>query len=338
MTTTTLLFLTVAIVAWLTAAATAVRTVSRIWLRHWVEQQLSGSGAAQLYLDRPQRLLLASATGVALTVFFAGVGLAVNASGSLTMLAVEALIYAVMLLVFGQIIPRAVARRWAPTLIPILLPPLQLVEMVLGPGLRLVRRLAGDRHHEDEAEPESEEEALEELLREGALEGVGEAREIEIISGVVQFAERRVRDVMTPRSEIFALPDDLAPDELARRVAASGYSRVPLYRGSVDSVVGMVRSFDILKNGGTRMPPVRPVASARPGTACKDLLGSMLRERRHLAIVREDGGPALGLVTLENLLEELVGDIRDEHDEPAPVPSSGGAVGVARGITARSSS
>lgn len=323
MTTTTMLVLTVAVVAWLTAAATAVRTVSRIWLRHWVEQQLSGSGAAQLYLDRPQRLLLAAATGVALTVFFAGVGLAVNAHGSVMTLAVEGLIYAVILLVFGQILPRAIARRWAPSLIPILLPPLQLVEMILGPGLRLVRRLAGDRHHEDQAEPESEEEALEELLREGALEGVGEAREIEIISGVVQFAEKRVREVMTPRADIFAVPDDLTPAELARRVAASGYSRVPVYRGSIDSVVGIVRSFDILKNGGGAMPPLRPVAYARPAMACKELLSSMLRERRHLAIVREDGGPTSGIVTLENLLEELVGDIRDEHDEPAPTVSSG---------------
>jgi putative hemolysin len=319
MTTTTLLLLTVAIVAWLTAAATAVRTVSRIWLRHWVEQQLSGSGAAQLYLDRPHRLLLASATGVALTVFGAGVILTVSAQGSIAMLVAEGLAYSLMVLVFGQLIPRAVARRWATALIPVLLPPLQLVELLLRPVLRLVRHVTGERNHDEAEEEESEEEALEELLREGALEGVGEAREIAIISGVVQFAEKRVRDIMTPRADIFAVPEALAPLELALRVAASGYSRVPVYRDSLDNVQGMVRAFDVLKNGGTDIPPIRPVTMARPGMPCKELLSGMLRERRHIAIVREEGGPTLGLLTLEDLLEELVGDIRDEHDEPAPV-------------------
>jgi putative hemolysin len=319
MTTTTLLVLTVTIVAWLTAAATAVRTVSRIWLRHWVEQQLSGSGAAQLYLDRPQRLLLASATGVALTVFGAGVILASNAQGSLAVLVVEALAYALIVLVFGQLLPRAVARHWATKLIPVLLPPLQLVALVLSPVLRLVRRLTGDRSDDDPAGEESEEEALEELLREGALEGVGEAQEIAIISGVVQFGEKLVRDVMTPRADIFAVPDDLPAAEFARRVAASGYSRVPVYREGLDAVNGMVRAFDVLKNGGTELPTIRPVAFARPEMQCKELLSGMLRERRHLAIVRDGDGPTIGLLTLEDLLEELVGDIRDEHDEPGPV-------------------
>ena len=83
MTSTTLLLLTVGIVAWLTAAATAVRSVSRIWLRHWVEQQLSGSGAAALYLERPHGLLLTASTGVALTVFTSGVILANAAGGSI---------------------------------------------------------------------------------------------------------------------------------------------------------------------------------------------------------------------------------------------------------------
>jgi putative hemolysin len=162
----------------------------------------------------------------------------------------------------------------------------------------------------------SPDQALEELLREGALEGVGEAGEIAIISGVVQFAEKRVRDVMTPRSEIFAVPEGLAPAELARRVAQAGYSRVPVYRENLDQITGMVRVFDVLKNGGAEMPPLRPVAFTRAGTACKELLSGMLRERRHLAIVRDESGATIGLLTLENLLEELVGDIRDEHDEP----------------------
>ena len=317
MTTTTLLMLTVGIVAWLTAAATAVRSVSRIWLRHWVEQQLSGSGAAALYLERPHGLLLTASTGVALTVFVSGVILANAAHGSILMLVLEGLAFALVLLVVGQLVPRAVARRWAPQLIPVLLPPLQALTMVLSPALRVVRRLAGERNGAKAEPPPTDEETLEELLREGELEGVGEAGEIAIISGVVQFGEKRAGDVMVGRADIFALPHDMPASDMAARVAQAGYSRVPLYRESLDQVVGMIHSFDLLKNAGTEVPVLRPVAFTKPGTSCKELLSGMLRERRHLAIVRDEAGATIGLLTMEDLLEELVGDIRDEHDEPA---------------------
>ena len=323
MTTTTLLMLTVGVVAWLTAAATAVRSVSRIWLRHWVEQQLSGSGAAALYLERPHGLLLAASTGVALTVFSSGVILANAAQGSILTLVIEGLVYALVLLVVGQLVPRAVARRWAPQLIPVLLPPLQALEMVLSPALKLVRRLAGERNGAKAEPPPTDEEQLEELLREGELEGVGEAGEIAIISGVVQFGEKRVRDVMVGRADVFALPHDMPAAEMASHVAQSGYSRVPLYRESLDQIVGMVHGFDLLKNAGTEVPALRPVAFTRVGASCKELLSGMLRERRHMAIVRDDAGATTGLVTMEDLLEELVGDIRDEHDEPATSLSPG---------------
>jgi putative hemolysin len=326
MTTTTLLMLTVAIVAWLTAAATAVRSVSRIWLRHWVEQQLSGSAAAALYLERPHGLLLAASTGVALTVFISGVILANAADGSIPMLLLEGLAFALVLVVVGQLIPRAVGRRWSAQLIPVLLPPLQALEMVLNPSLRLVRRLVGERPGSVPAPPPTDEETLEELLREGELEGVGEAGEIAIISGVVQFGEKRVREVMVGLSDVFALPHDASASDMAAGVAQSGYSRVPLYRESIDNVIGMVHSFDLLKNAGTEVPPLRPVTFAKGTTSCKDLLSSMLRERRHLAIVRDDGATTVGLLTLEDLLEELVGDIRDEHDEHEE-PATGAAPG-----------
>ena len=317
MTTTTLLMITVGIVAWLTAAATAVRSVSRIWLRHWVEQQLSGSGAAALYLEKPHGLLLAASTGVALTVFVSGVILANSAQGSIWMLLLESLIFALVLLVAGQLAPRAIAKRWAPQLIPVLLPPLQALEMILSPALRFVRRLAGERQGAAMDPPPTDEETLEELLREGELEGVGEAGEIAIISGVVQFGEKRVTDVMVPRSEIFALPQNMPAGEMATRVSQSKYSRVPIYRDSIDNIIGMVHVFDMLKNSGTEVPSLRPVSLTRPVTSCKELLSSMLRERRQMAIVRDDAGGTVGLLTLEDLLEELVGDIRDEHDEPA---------------------
>ena len=104
----------------------------------------------------------------------------------------------------------------------------------------------------------------------------------------------------------------------ATQIAQSAYSRVPVYHETLDNIIGMVHAFDVIKARGELPKKLRPVAIASPGAPCNELLFRMLRERQHLAVVRDETGRTLGLVTLEDLLEELVGDIRDEHDEPAP--------------------
>src|SRR6185437_2968970 len=164
----------------------------------------------------------------------------------------------------------------------------------------------------------AERDPIQDLLREGQLEGVGEREEIAIISGVVEFSGKIVRDVMTPRSDIFALPDGVDPHAMARQIAQSRYSRVPIYHGTLDNITGMVHAFDVIKARGDSPERLRPMAFAAPDAPCNELLFRMLRERLHLAIVRDAAGRTNGLVTLEDLLEELVGDIRDEHDEPEP--------------------
>lgn len=311
-----LLIVTIVIVACLTAAATAVRSVSRIWLRHWVERRLSGARIAALYLERPQQLLLAATTGVAMTVFLAGTFIGTAVSGGAFAKGRAIVGYALALLLAGQLIPRAVARRWSSVFIPVLLPVLRVVEFLFWPILILVRRLTGETRREATEERATDAEALEELLREGELEGVGDHTEIAIIEGVVQFGEKTLADVMTPRADVFAIAEGTAPAEVARMVAQSGYSRVPIYRDSLDHVVGMLHAFDLLEMGGDALPRLRPVAFATTGMPCNDFLTRMIRGRSHLAIVRDDAGRTAGIVTLEDLLEELVGDIRDEHDEP----------------------
>lgn len=320
MTFSSTLLIILGLVAALVAVATAVRSVSRIWLRHWVERKLSGAPAAALYLERPQRLILAATTGVALLVFSAGLVIGTTEQSDATA-ARTGIAYAIGLLLFGQLVPRAVARRWPHVIIPPLLPLLRVVEFLLTPILALARRLTGELTRDARDVVKSDVESLEELLREGEMEGVGEHTEIAIIEGVVQFGERRVREVMTPRSEIFSVDRSLAPAQLAERVATSGYSRVPVIDGTVDRVVGMVHAFDVLQDGGERTPELRPVGIATASALCHELLFRMLRERRHLAIVTSESGTGetVGLVTLEDLLEELVGEIRDEHDEPGQV-------------------
>jgi putative hemolysin len=319
MSTLAALSILILVVAWLTAAGTAVRSVSRIWLRHWVERGLRGASTAELYLERPQRLIVAAGTGVALAVFAAGELLGASSPPG-TAARIERLIgLALVILLLGQLVPRAIARRWATPLLPVLLPPLRLFDVFLAPVRLLVRAVVRLVRPERPAPAEaSPREGIEDLLREGELEGVGEGDEIAIITGVVQFGEKTLGSVVTPRAEVFALDESLPPPELARRIAQSAYSRVPIYRGTIDSIVGMVHVFDVLKAGAGTLPPIRPVAHAKASKPCNEQLFEMLRARRHLAVVQDDAGRTVGIVTLEDLLEELVGDIRDEHDEPLP--------------------
>src|SRR5690348_7627094 len=310
------------IVGLLTAGAMAVRSVSRIWLRHWTERRLRGFGAAVTYLERPHRLLIESSTGVALTLVLSGVMLALKHSEP--QLYVDVAVYVALVVLVGQVLARAVARQWPTAVVPAVVPALHAVEVLMAPIVAVGRRAAAPfERKRGHAPADAEREVLHDLLREGELEGVGEHEEIAIISGVVEFSEKRVRDVMTPRPEIFALEDTLDARTLALRIAQSNYSRVPIYHGSLDDVRGMVHAFDVLKAGAESVPALRPVATATADAPCNELLFRMLRERRHLAIVRDPNGATIGLVSLEDLLEELVGDIRDEHDEPETGRSQG---------------
>jgi putative hemolysin len=215
----------------------------------------------------------------------------------------------------GQLLRRAVGRRWGPELVPVLVPLLRVVDLFLTPFhvvADLVRRVMASGPAS--ATDDDARDGLEELLRDGAFDNIGVTEEMAIISGVVQFGDKVVQDVMSSRAKIFALPDGLPAAELALRVAQAGYSRVPIYRDTPDQIIGMVHVFDVFVRSGETLPPIRPVTVTTSTKSAKELLFELLRSRRQLAIVLDDA-TVVGLVTLEDLLEELVGDIRDEHDD-----------------------
>ena len=307
-------------VATLTAGTTSLRSVGRIWLRRWIDQRLAGAGGDEEALNRQQRLLEAGTAATAWLVALAGVALALSSDARPGRLAIEALVFVLALLLVGQLLPRAIARRRASRLLPALMPLLRAVSSLLWPFVRAAHALARPfaRQAGAETADESREDEIEDLLREGELEGIGEHTETEIIAGVVRFGEKPVAEVMTPRTAIFAVDETTHPRDMARLIAHAGYSRVPVYRGSIDEIVGMVHVFDVLKTRGEEAPELRPVMHAPSTKRCNELLFEMLRERQHLGIVLDEYGGTAGLVALEDLLEELVGDIRDEHDEPAP--------------------
>ncbi len=310
--------LCVAVTAVCTAGAFALRAVSRIWLRHLLERQPAGAPLAERYLSRPQTLHAAAGGATALAAFTAGAVAGTTGGALASTLWVIGAFTATCAL--GVAVPRGLARRFPTRVVPFGLPVLRAADVVFAPVRVLAERTARGRARPsepgDRPEP-SPHSDLEDLLREGQLEGVGEETELAIISGVVQFGDKRAGDVMTPRAQLFALDVDTQPRELARAVAGSGYSRVPVYRGSIDDVVGLVLAFDVLRTAGEVAPTVHRVFMARPELACTELLARMLRAGLHLAVVHDGAGVTLGIVTLEDLLEELVGDIRDEHDEPA---------------------
>jgi putative hemolysin len=304
------------IVASMTAAATAVRSVSRIWLRHWAERQIAGDlDQAAPALRRTHEYLLAAGTGIASAVFALGALLAFREDR--TDLVRSLVIAAAMLLLVGQVVPRAIARHWATRLVPALAPFLGALNALFGPILgfaaRAVRPLVARQHALRRPAPTD---PLEDLLREAELEGMGDPEESEIISGVVEFGEKRIAEVMTPRARVTSVSNTMSASTVADTVAKSNYTRIPVFGGSDSEFAGIVHAFDVLDHPDAPLSTLRAAASAAPDEACGLVMRRMLREHRHMAIVRSSDGVVSGIVTLEDLMEELVGDIRDEHDEP----------------------
>jgi len=173
---------------------------------------------------------------------------------------------------------------------------------------------------------------VEQSRKTGGL-GAGDAR---LLEGVFEFSEKNAREVMTPRTEIVALPAEASLAEAADRVAAAGRSRYPVTGESLDDVVGIVHAKDILRGllSGSEAP-VQDIARHAffvPGTReVEDVLADMKRQKVHLAIVLDEFGGTAGLVTMEDLLEEIVGPIYDEYDRApglAPSTAVGGTSGV----------
>jgi len=295
-------------------ASVAALAASRLELTRWVARQLEGHDAAVTLLSRPGDVAAAGDALVAVGVAVAGVAApwALRTTELATTLALELVVGVPALAVVAYFVPRAVGRRWPEAVVRSVVPRLQAAGALVG---RIVRgRVATERAE------------LAALLRDTASAGLAREDELEIVTGVMTFADRLVREVMTPRTRITAAPEGATTAELARLVTSSGYTRLPLYRGSLDEIVGMVHAFDVIKAASGGTVRVRPVAHLPATRRCADALLDLRREGRHLAVVLDEFGGTAGLVTMENLLEALVGEIFDELDVPTPAVQGGGGV------------
>ncbi len=294
-------------------AGSALIATSRAELARFAATQLRGGGMPLARLAEVERLLIAASSTTSLGVLLLGaalVGLLAGA-GRLTSLLVLLLVGVPAVVVGGYLLPRLFATRRAERALRATLPMLRPWSAVLalllptdGPGAESRFRA---------------------ILRGGAAVDPDASGELELVGGVLTFAERPVREVMTPRTDIVAIAEDATKSEIGQAFAQSGYSRLPVYRGTLDEIIGMLHAFDLFRLEQGAPLPVRPVAMAPASRACGDLLIDMQRERRLMAVVLDEYGGTAGIVTLDDLLESIVGEIVDD-DEPGAATGTGPGV------------
>jgi putative hemolysin len=258
------------------------------------------------------------------------VGFAVFGEGAWTADAVleAALVLVLIIIVFNRFLPfvffsrtkGAWLARWAPllrVLIYLMLP----ITLVLG-FLQSVASLT--REHSD-SQPETQAEAVDALIEAGQEEGILDESNRDLIQSVVQFSEKTVRDAMKPRPEMVAVASDTTVEKFIELLRVRPFSRVPVFEGSLDHIVGVVYAQDVLQVpdaeahtrtvGSLMRRDVLFVPETKLGS---DLLREMQKKKARMAIVIDEYGGVAGLVTIEDLVEEIVGEISDEH-EPAQV-------------------
>lgn len=140
-------------------------------------------------------------------------------------------------------------------------------------------------------------------------------KDAELLRNAIRFKNTRLRQCMVPREQIVAVNETGGMEALRRAFIASAHSKIPVYRGSIDHIVGYVHQMVLFDEPGNMEDVVLPIAVAGTSTRARDLMRRLIRERRSMAVVLADNGKTAGIVTIEDLLEEIFGDIDDEHDE-----------------------
>ncbi|HET7677715.1 MAG TPA: hemolysin family protein, partial [Candidatus Limnocylindrales bacterium] len=327
------------------AAEIALVTVRRTRLEQLVEE---GSGAArrvQRLVSQPGRFLAVIQLGITFVGFlasaYAGVSLAFQVeaflsgfpavapySGALALVLVTALL-SFFTIVFGELVPKTLALAHAERFSLVLGGPVDLMARVLGPVVGLltritnaVNRLFGVR---DPVQSTLSTEELKILVERGGEQGILEAEEEQMISAVMELGESRVHEVMVPRIDMVAVPADVSFGDVIDRIVAEGHSRIPVYGESIDDVLGILYAKDLLPylKDGAEPPPVRSILRTPlfvpESMTVDDLLHEFQRRKVHIAIVLDEYGGTAGLVTIEDLIEEIVGEIQDEYDVEEPM-------------------
>ena len=330
-----MLVVLVLLAAFFSAAEAALVSVSRLRARAMAERRLRGSRQLQFIVDDKSRFLTSMLVGNTIALLAAdslatylalSLGIPSGAIGS-------TIVMSAVFLLFGEILPKTAAtgdsERWALRLAA----PIRYVSYIVTPVARLFEiatnlflRLFGIKHTHGAYVTEED---IRALVNVGAEQNVIEEQERELIHSVMEFGDTIVREVMKPRPEVVAVSIEDSPRRILDVVIAEGYSKLPVYQESKDDIVGVIHDRELLvalANGTLAHANVRALMRTAvhvPETKkIADLLREMQRDKFSLAIVVDEYGGTAGLVTMEDLLEEIVGEIRDEHDIDEQEPIS----------------
>jgi putative hemolysin len=312
------------------AAEMAFIAANRVRLRHLAEE---GHAVAAEYLEafrNPERTLATAMMGVTIAhvvASSAGTFALLPVLGGLAPLVVTAVLTPVML-VFGEIIPKAVAREWATPLVLKLYRVLTWASVLLAPFVAfahtvvswLLRVTGAGRPNMRQFVSREE---LKALLSMEPGEADVTTQEAEMIDKIFDLGDTTVREIMVPLVEVVMLPITATPRDAVTVIQQRGFSRVPVYAERETNIVGVVAAMDLLRRAASaktvdelmRQPYYVPETKR-----IDDLLRELQRGRVHLAVVVDEYGGSTGIVTLEDILEEIVGEIHDEHDRSsAPI-------------------
>jgi putative hemolysin len=328
------LLVLIAASAFFSGSEAALISLSRLHARAMVERGVKGADAVVRLLDDRNRLLTSILVGNTVVLLAAdSLATALFIHAEIPHAAIwSTLVMTILLLLFGEIIPKTVAvarnERWAVRLAPtldrivwILTPVNNSFLLVTNAIVRLfgVNPIARG--------PFVTEDDIRNLVNVGAEQNVLEEEEREMIHSIIQFGDTIVREVMTPRPDMVAIELNSPARRALDLIIAEGYSKLPIYEGAIDNVVGVVHDRELLvalANGAlqnTRLRDLmRPIVVVPESKRVLELLREMQRGKFSLAVVVDEYGGTSGLVTMEDLLEEIVGEIRDEHDEGEEEP------------------
>jgi putative hemolysin len=328
------------------AAEIALVSVRRSRIEQLVDEDRPGARRVRRLLDEPGRFLAVSQLGLTVIGFFASAYAAVSLSEQMAALlsgagldartaqglalVIVTVVLALFTIVFAELVPKTLALANAERFAITLSLPIEFLARAFGPVIAAltgvtnwITRLLGAQVS-TEAQITAEELRL--IVERGGEQGVLEAEEEQMINAVIELGTRRVHEVMVPRIAMVTLTAEATIGEAIDAIVAEGHSRIPVYEDTVDEIVGIVYAKDLLpflKSNAPEPPPLRsllrtPVFVPESMTV-DDLLHELQRRKVHLAIVLDEYGGTAGLVTIEDLLEEIVGEIQDEYDVEEPM-------------------
>ncbi|WP_069130441.1 hemolysin family protein [Rhodohalobacter halophilus] len=236
---------------------------------------------------------------------------------------IQTLIASIIILLIGEILFKAIFRIQADFMVKVIAVPLRLINYLLRPLIAisnssssiLVKWLKVGNERSDKVFRRQDVEMIFKELRDsGGSEDIDQD-DSEILHNVLELSNKRVRDTMVPRTEIIAIDKNASIEELKNLFITSGFSKIPVYQDTIDDIIGVVFAYDLFSNPEQISDILRPVKLIPSSKKSKDLLQEFRQTNISVAIVIDEYGGTAGMVTIEDLIEEVVGDIQDEYDK-----------------------